>query len=257
LTTKELRYYRATTGNANFIWGLDFTFDDAEIGASGLDAHIRRIDQNSMELINEYADLHPNSAHIRAIKYFNESNDFASGCRYGDLIVGNFGKNEGEDIDNLIIFDNINVGYEIVDIESYNNKYIGVAGRQARAFGKFTIFELEYQDAEEDEITVKVFYKNILCETELNRNLINGKVTSFEIIEEGNLIKINLDIASDDGYTLVVSDISGGILLQEKYNQKGAYSIKLPKSNLLSGLYLVRLTSTVDYENIKKFILSR
>jgi hypothetical protein len=214
-----------------------------------------------MELIDEYQGLH-NSSHIRAIRYFNEDNDFASGGLGGDLLIGNFENTNtdanSEDILNSIkIFDKVNVGYQITDIEYYNNKYIGVAGREPRNYGKFTIFRIDVEEAETDTITVEVVYKNILCETDLNRNIINGKVSSFDIVENGNLIEINLDIASDDDYILIISDISGGILLQEKYNRKGDYSIKMQKSNLASGIYFVKLTSSVDFENIKKFILSR
>ena len=258
LTTKELKYFYANTGSANVIWGLDFTFDDTEICVTGLDGYIRRIDKNSMELIAEYSGGLHNSSQIRAIRYFNENNDFVSGCLGGDLLIGNFNVNiDKANTDSVIIFDKVKVGYQITDVEYFGNKYIAVAGREPRSYGKFTIFKIDTQEAEIDEVTVAVFYKNILCETDLNRNIINGKASSFDIIDNDNLIEINSSIASDDGYFLVISDISGGILLQEKYTRRGNYSVKLQKSNLSSGIYFVKLTSSIDFENIKKFIFSR
>lgn len=152
IENKQLKCFFATSGTANVLWGLDFTFDNQEIGITGLDGYIRRIDENKMALIAEYENLH-SSSHIRAIRYVNASNDFVSGCLGGDLLFGNFAKDE---------FNKLKMDYQITDIEYFDNLYIGVVGREPRSWGMFTIFRIDKMDISSDEIDVQVYYKYVL-----------------------------------------------------------------------------------------------
>ncbi|MGI6370035.1 MAG: T9SS type A sorting domain-containing protein [Ignavibacteria bacterium] len=132
----------------NVFWGVDFSFDEQEVIVSGLDGTIRRYALPDLLKIKEYNFA--SELHMRSIKYTNDKNDVLFGGLSQNFYYGDLDNNQ---------LTSVNVGYQITDVSSFDNKYYLITGRKVYKEGKFTLFEVAKNEPTSDTIKTNIFYK--------------------------------------------------------------------------------------------------
>ncbi len=132
----------------NVFWGVDFSFDEQEVIVSGLDGTIRRYALPDLLKIQEYNFV--SELHMRSIKYTNSANNVLFGGLSQNFYYGNLENNQLSSVD---------VGYQITDVNSFDDRYYLIAGRKVYKEGKFTLFELVKKEPTTDIVKTNIFYK--------------------------------------------------------------------------------------------------